>query len=395
MRLEAIVVRLGWFTWVFLLVAGVGALEGQSLSPDARENQGGEALEEDGEAAPSLFDRWDFDQSLMAAGEGLFTGDFSVTQWRLQYGHDYERSGWDFGLTYDTYDIDLRSPDPFFTPTSSSSDRVLTQLNVTQSLSDRVTWQGVMGYYEGFQNFRSLWLYDYYHQIGNLPIFGGYPDIDPRGYQLGTQFRWEYLPGSGYLEANFGYYKDWIAPSAEFERETLLGLSVIDSFAYRLASENILSPRVRSLLELMLTDTRAREKRYGVQHSMNIALAEKWVLRSQIGWVTENPGFEAFFGNGTLEYELTPSWLLSVFGRYYHDTGEIQNSLPASNAPPGLDSYQIGLGVRWIGERSSIRLSGGPYFTRYEIADIEAPFFEDLYRSRDWASFQVAYSLSF
>ena len=109
----------------------------------------------------------------------------------------------------------------------------------------------------------------------------------------------------------------------------------------------------------------------------------------------ENPQFEALFVGMTLEHEFSPSWLGSVFGRYYHDTGEIQNSLPASNAPPGLDSYQVGIGLRWIGERSSIKLSGGPYFTRYEKADIEAPFFEDLYRSRDWAMVQVAYSLSF
>lgn len=380
---------------VIMQWGGGGVLFGQESSEVVEEGIAEAGAKGDLGPPLSLLKEWNFESSLRASGEGLFTGDFSVTQWRLQYGHDYERNSWDFGLTYDTYDIDLRSPDPFFEPSSSSADRVLTQLNVTQSLSDPVTWQGVMGYYEGFQNFRSLWLHDYYKQIGSLPIFGGYPDIDPRGYQLGTQLRWEYLPGSGYLEANFGYYKDWIAPSAEFERETLLGLSVIDSFAYRLASENILSPRVRSLLEFQLTDTAAREKRYGVQHSLNVAIAEKWVLRTQLGWVTENPGFEAVFGNGTLEYEVTPAWLLSVFGRYYHDTGEIQNSLPASNAPPGLDSFQIGLGVRWLGERSSIKVSGGPYFTRYEDADIEAPFFEDLYRSRDWASVQVAYALSF
>ncbi len=355
-------------------------------------------LEEDRDRSASLEsldDRWDFEQSFHSSGEGLFTGDFQITQWNAQYGHVYKELSWDLGLTYSTYDVDLRSPDPFFSSTSSYDDRVGVQANVTQSLSERLTWQGIGGYYEGFQNFRSLWLHEYYKQIGSVPFFGGYPDISPRGYQLGAQFRWEYLPATGYLEMNFGYYKDWIAPSAEFERITVLGRSVIDSFQYRLASENILGPRVRSLLELNLTHTAARERRYGVQHSLNIALAERWVFRTQAGWVTENPGFEAFFAGGTLEHELTSSWLVSVFGRFYHDTGEIQNSLPASNAPPGLDSYQIGLGVRWLGESSSIKVTGGPYFTRYEKADIEAPFFEDLYRSRDWASIQVAYSLSF
>ena len=342
-----------------------------------------------------LEDRWDFEQTFHASGEGLFTRDYQVTQWNAQYGHNYGEAAWDLGLTYNTYDIDLRSPDPFFSSSSSYDDRVGFQANVTQSLNERLTWQGIGGYYEGFQNFRSLWLHDYYKQIGSLPFFGGYPDVSPRGYQIGTQLRWEYLPATGYLEVNFGYYKDWIAPSAEFERVTILGRSVIDSFQYRVASENVLSSRVRSLLELNLTHTAARERRFGVQHSLNVALAERWVFRTRAGWVTENPGFEAFYAGGTIEHELSPSWLLSLFGRYYHDTGEIQNSLPSSNAPPGLDSYQIGLGLRWLGERSSIKVTGGPYLTRYEKADIEAPFFEDLYQSRDWASVQLAYSLNF
>ena len=350
---------------------------------------------QDGNELKSEVEPLNIDHTIELSGEGLFTRDFQVTQWAFQYGHDYEAFSWDLGLTYNTYDIDLRSPDPFFESASASSDRVGVQANVTRPIHEKLSWQGVAGYYDGFQNFRSLWLHDYYKQIGDLPFFDSYPDISPRGYQLGTQLRWEYIPGAGYLEANLGYYKDWIAPSAEFERVTVLGRSVIDSFAYRLASENIVSSRIRSLLEFQLTDTAAREKRYGIQHSLNIALGETWVLRTQGGWVTENPQFEAFFIGATIEHELTPSWLVSCFGRYYNDSGEIQNSLPSSNAPPGLDSYQVGLGLRWIGERSSVKISGGPYFTRYEDANIEAPFFEDLYRSRDWAAVQLAYSLSF
>jgi hypothetical protein len=377
----------------FFSLISIGLFVSLGLPLDAAEIEG-VTIREGGEPESEV-DRLNFEQTIDASGEGLFTRDFQVTQWALQYGHEYAAFAWDLGLTYNTYDIDLRSPDPFFESASVSSDRVLVQANVTRQIHEKLSWQGVAGYYDGFQNFRSLWLHDYYKQIGDLPFFGSYPEISPRGYQLGTQLRWEYLPATGYLEGNFGYYKDWIAPSAEFERVTVLGQSVIDSFAFRLASENILSSRIRSLLELQLTDTAAREKRYGIQHSLNVALGESWVLRTQGGWVTEDPQFEAFFVGATIEHELSPSWLVSCFGRYYNDSGEIQNSLPTSNAPPGLDSYQVGMGLRWIGEQSSVKLSGGPYFTRYEKADIEAPFFEDLYRSRDWAMVQVAYSLRF
>ena len=345
--------------------------------------------------------KWDFDQNLNVSAEGLFTSDFQVTQYTIQYGHDYEATQWDLGLTYDTYDIDIHSPDPFFKEASAKEERKMAQLNLTHSLNDRVVWQGQTSYYDGFQNFRMLWLHDYYREVYSID---GYPNISPRGYQLGTQLRWEYLPASGYLEANFSYYKDWIAPSAELGVDGLeLGRKVIDSFAYRLASENVLSPRLRSLLEIQMTDTMAREKRWGIQGSLNAALWESLVLRAQGGWVTENPAselemseeFEAFFAGATLEYNWTDAWLVSVFGRYYCDTGEFQNSLPASNAPPELDSYQAGVGVRWVGEKTSVKITAGPYFTRYEAVDDEAPFFEDLYKSRDWAAVQLALSMQF
>ena len=346
---------------------------------------------------------WDFDQNLNLSAEGLFTSDFQVTQYTLQYGHDYEATQWDFGLTYDTYDIDIRSPeDPFFEEASAKEDRKMVQLNLTQPLNNRLTWQGQTGYYDGFQNFRMLWLRDYYRQVYSID---GYPDVSPRGYQLGTQLRWEYLPASGYLEANFSYYKDWIAPSAELvgPDSLELGRGVIDSFAYRVASENVLSPRLRSLLEIQMTDTMAREKRWGVQGSLNAALGESLVLRAQGGWVTENPAsevegskeFKACFVGATLEYNWTDAWLVNVFGRYYCDTGEFQNSLAASNAPPGLKSYQVGLGTRWVGEKASVKITAGPYFTRYEAVDNDADFFKDLYKSRDWAAVQFAFSMQF
>lgn len=355
---------------------------------------------------------WDFEQNLNISAEGLFTSDFRVTQYTLQYGHDYKASQWDFGLTYDKYRIDVRSPDfhfnaplslPYAKEVSTDAERLLAQLNLTHSLNNRVVWQGQASYYDGFQNFRTLWLRTYYQQKGNAAGFESYPKVLPRGYQLGTQLRWEYLPASGYLEASFSYYEDWIAPSATWGQELELGRGVIDSFAYRLASENVLSPRLRSFLEIQMTDTMARENRWGVQGSLNAALSESLVLRTQGGWVTENPAseaemseeFEAFFVGATLECNWADAWLVSVFGRYYCDTGEFQNSLPASNASPGLKSYQVGLGTRWVGEKASVKITAGPYFTRYEAADSDAPFFEDLYKSRDWAAVQFALSMRF
>jgi len=329
------------------------------------------------------------------AGEALLTDDYQLTQWNMRYGHTYGRTEWDAGLMIQTFDLDMRSPDPFFTSMNVRNERILGQLRASQQINDDLTLRLQGGYYEGFQSYRALWLHEYYKQIGNLPIFAGYPEIDPRGYQLSTQARWEYLPGSGYLETGAGFYRDHIAPSAEFERITILGRDRIDSIIYRVATENVLTKRLRSLLELQLTDTTDRQLRWSLQGSLNAALSETWVMRWQTGAATENPSFNSWFTGLTLEHDLNDSWLLSFFGRFYEDTGEIQNSLPSSNAPPGLKSYHLGLGLRWIGEKSSVRVSAGPYWTRYEEANIAAPFFEDIYQNRNWGLFQAAFDMKF
>ena len=330
-----------------------------------------------------------------AAGEALISDDYQLTQWDLTYGHAYGKTEWDIGLGLQTFAIEMRSPDPFFTSVQTNAERVRTQFRLSRELNDKLTLRGQFGYYDGFQSHRAFWLHEYYKQIGDLPFFEDYPDVDPRGFQSGAQVRWEYLPASGYLEAGYGFFRDHIAPSAEFERVTILGLDRIDSHLFRLASENVLNARMRSLVELNLIDTTDRQLRWSAQGSLNTAITDETVLRMQAGWTKENPSFDAWFVGMTLEQDLGASWMVSLFARYYHDTGEIQNSLTSSNAPPGLDTYHAGLGVRWIGERSSLKLSAGPYWTRYEDADIEAPFFEDLYQSRNWGLFQAAFDMKF
>ena len=343
---------------------------------------------------------WSFPQNLNTSGEGLFSKDFHLTQWSVQYGHDYAKTEWDFALTYETYDLRVKSSDFFFPqdyPVTVNKDRILGQFNITRPLHERLTLQGQVGIYDGYQNYRSLWAHEYYRQV-NLTYqefgYDAYPEASPWGYQINSQLRWEYQPGNGYLEAGFGFFTDQIVPSSDYGEVLILGPDSIDSLTYRLATENLLNPRMRSRLELQLTDTSVREKRYSVQGSLNTALYESIVLRLQAGWVTEQPEFEAYFGGGNLDYELDEIWTIGVFGRYYSDTGEIQDTLTIN--PPGLDSWQVGLSLRWVGEQSSFKVGVGPYFTRYDaIFDFGFDPYGDLYRSRDWISFQVAWSTTF
>ncbi len=358
-----------------------------------------QALADEGEADWLESGVQEYGQTLDVDGEGLLDSDFQVTRWSARYGHQYDAAQWDVSLGYETYNVDLRSPDPFFVPFSARADRALGQARFAGDLGERWTWQGLFGAYQGMQNYRSLWLRGYYRQLGAFfEEFGNqpYPDIDPSGRQAGALLRYEYLPGSAYVEGGLSHSRDLIVPSAEFDLETLIGPGALESFAWHLSTENILTPRLRSLVEFRITDTSVRELRYSLQGSLNAALAEKWVLRSQAGWVTERPHFDAWFLGGSLERDLGESWQTGFSLRYYQDTGEIQDSLPANNAPPGLESWQMGVFLRWTSGSGGLKLGAGPYFTRYQTPEnTDAPFFEDLYRSRDWATFQVAWSTSF
>ena len=144
-----------------------------------------------------------------------------------------------------------------------------------------------------------------------------------------------------------------------------------------------------------MTDTTGRELRYGGQASLNWALAENWVLRSTVGYAEEAPRFEAWFVEETLETDIDGRWFFSLTGRWYEDTGEIDDSLLLSSAAPELETWHVGLGIRWQGEHSALKLSGGPYFTRYGALGPYTEPFQNLYRERDWGIVQLAFSTSF
>lgn len=98
---------------------------------------------------------------------------------------------------------------------------------------------------------------------------------------------------------------------------------------------------------------------------------------------------------GTLECEVAPRWLVSLSGLYYHDTGEIENSLFISTAAPGLETYQGGLGLRYVGQTSSFSISAAPTFASYEPVSLGTRPFTNLYKQRTWVAVQAAWAFEF
>ena len=226
----------------------------------------------------------------------------------------------------------------------------------------------------------------------------GYETPRPYGYNASTSLRWEYLPATGFADASFFYAYDEIAPGYEYEPVPgvlLKGREHLETYSPTLKFENIVSRRVRVLNEFQLTFTTDREARYAYRNSINLALGERWVVRTLGGYTHENPTLRAWFAGATLEFEITSRWLVNASGLYYHDTGEIENSAFISTAAPGLATWKGGLGLRYAGDASSFSISVAPIWANYEPVAVGTRPFTNLYRDRDWVSVQAAWSLTF
>ena len=331
--------------------------------------------------------------------EGMLASDIQVTATTASYGRQKGGTEWKLNYTHSTFAEDYAPYQPFDFlgyPEHLHEEFNGGQASVRQRLSDSFTLNAAVGGYAGFTDFRSLWLANYYKQQFNF--VPGYEKPSPQGINATTGLRWEYRPANGFAEVNFLYAYDQIAPGYDFEPasgELLRGRKYLDTYAPMLRFENVLSPRIRLLNEFQVVLTSGREPRYAYRGSINVALGERWVWRSSGGYTHENPTLRAQYVGSTLELELAPKWLVNVSGLYYHDTGEIENSAFISTAAPGLETWQAGAGLRYVGTRSSFNLSVAPIWANYEPVTVGTRPFTNLYKDRTWISVRAAWAIEF
>jgi len=327
--------------------------------------------------------------------EALLASDLQLVQTGIAYGQKYGRFEWTASIAYNAFGLEYQ-PAPFDflgMSTELSERRIAGQLNGRLRLGDEFSVLASGGAYDGFSNYRSVWLNEYFRQqFSSLPE---YVPASPRGENVNLGLRWEYLGASAFIEGNVSYLHDEIAPGYEIDFAGLRrGRPSLDTWAYQVAFENVLSRRLRVRNEFRLTDQTDREQRYAYQGSLNIALGDRWVVRLLGGYTEEAPTFVAHYFGGAAEFEPVTGWTIGLFGRSYRDSGEIENTL-FSSAAPALTAWQAGLSVGRTWGKHSVRLSIAPYLTRFEPAGIGTAFFQNLYRNRDWALVQLAYSTEF
>ncbi len=274
------------------------------------------------------------------------------------------------------------------------------QLNGRTRIREKFWLVGGFGYYEGFTNYRSIWLDEYYRQqfsdLTGVPGSELYVDADPKGYNATAGLRWEYSPSSAFAQLMISQLQDDVSPGYEIDFEGLRrGELTLATSAISLSTENVISKRIRSLLDLRASQTSAREWRYGLGVTLFAALGEKWVTRWQAGIVSEDPQFDAHSSSVAIEYEISDTLSAYADFSYYDDTGEIEDAFLFTSAAPGLISRKAGLGLRWEGNVWSGRFYLAPLSSSYEPTQLNTDFFQNLYSDRDWTVAQVVFGRSF
>lgn len=330
---------------------------------------------------------------LLGAGDALMTESamtYSSTGGSLEYGAT---------ISHGFIDLDYKPnsiADLIGSENDISNNRTAFQLNGRQNVSSSLKVLASGGYYDGFTGYRSFWLDEYYRQqFSQLP---GYQKADPHGLNISTGFRWEYLPAAGFLELTATYQRDVIAPGYDrpLFQELERGRDTLITRSIGLTLENVLTPRLRSLLRYQMTDTTGRSLRQSYSGSLNWALSENWVVRSTVGVTTEQDGFRSIGFGESLEYDLGRRWYFGLGGHYYLDNGDVENSLfVVSTAAPDLETIQATASLKWLRENMSFRVEAGPYLTKYDAPDTLVAPFANLYSERSFLRVGFAFSLTF
>lgn len=312
--------------------------------------------------------------------------DTTVSVARTKYGIDYVPVAFDF-----------QGSETHRTESNTSA-----QVNTRKVFGEDFWLLGSFGVYEGFTSYSGVWLDQYFaDQFADLPaeVEGAdqYVVADPKGINGSVGVRWQYAPNSGFAQLTVSQLRDDVSSGYEIGFEGLTrGEITLATSAISISTENIVSKRIRTLVELRASRTSLRDWRYGLQVSGNFALTDRLIAKGQVGAANENPGFEAYYGNVELEYALSDSVSLYLDSRYYEDTGEIEDSLLFTSAAPSVETRKNGVGVRWMSASGwSARLYYSRLRSEYAPTNPNTDFFQNLYSDRDWDVAQFSIGTTF
>lgn len=256
------------------------------------------------------------------------------------------------------------------------------------------------GYRDGFPSYRAVWLDTYFDQhfspLEGVPGHELYEDFQPSAASFNAGLTWEYIPANAVASVTISRIQDNVSPGYEIDFDGITrSETVLATTSLSLVTENVLTQRLRSRFAVSASETSAREIRYSAELALNAALGERFVWKNRVGAATENPRFDAYFFETTLDYQFNEKTAVYVQGRRYNDTGEIENAFLFTSAAPELDNDSVGLGFRYTNDNWSAKVSAKHSTSDFAATNANTDFFQNLYIDSDWLSLQVAIGKAF
>lgn len=325
----------------------------------------------------------------------LLSDDIQVNR----YSTAYEAKVGDFtlGLSfgYLTHAIDY-NPNGSTSPTHRNEETFQGSFSAAYNWNDSLTTNISLSGYEGFTDYRSLWISEFFLQ--SFGLFPQYEEADPYGWSLSFGNTWNFANGVDRLSLDFGYSRDRIAPGWEIGgirfNEAESSEDLLETFSGSLRLENYLTNNIKTQQTIRLSQVTDREIRTQARTNWAWSPFNKWTLRAEFGATFEPSDFESYFGGLNAIYQITPELSIDVGYRYYTDSGEITNA-NFNTAAPALESTEISSSLLWNRGSHAVRLSVGFYQTDFVPSGVENIEFANLFRDRDFFAIRGAYTLTF
>lgn len=268
------------------------------------------------------------------------------------------------------------------------------QFTWREGLDQRLQWNLTCGAYQGFTDYRSLWLDEYYRQL--FSTVAGYQTADVGGLNASIGGRYEYLEASGLINWSVGWQQDAVSPAYEkiIFGPLVRGESNLTTWRFGLGSEHVLMSRLRVKQDAALIQSTARADRYAYSAEAACALTDAWTARLRLEGVKEED-FHAASMALWVERDWAGKWFVGVTVRAYRDNGQILDPLLISGSAPPLDSLLVQATLRYSGTHATWRLGAGPYLTHYAALGPGTARFAPLYQDRDWLAVQAAWAWKF
>lgn len=331
--------------------------------------------------------------------ETMHSDDVDLAQWDLQWMVETGRWTWRPLLTLGTLEMD-------YVPSArvllgNPADLDDERHAFSQALIRETDW-GTLEFRaaasRGFQDYRSLWLAEFYRQgFSDDPM---YQSITPNLYAAGLSSEWILGANQGRMSLSFDYQHDRVSPPYERiipdnPREpifTEVGLTDLDTFSLSGQLDWILSERDYLVSRIAFTDTTARDLRYTLDLNYKHIWADRWVGSLRAMAVEEGDTFRSRSAELGLERDWEDRWFLGGSLRYYTDQGTVQDTTVVSAEAPPLDTLRAGLRLIYQEDRLALSLALYHYESRYDALSPSSFQFENLYQDRDWKIIRLTIS---